>query len=628
MEYLTILGGEVWLPFARSRVKALRAAGILYAEQKFDLGDAQVRVSVEPTCERIYIEGGRMSYRISPTSAEHPDGPPPDPTSPNTLVTADASVKRFRKRSTSSEEGTLDWVSYKDATDTSPAKYGEHLITWDGEFLGRYRPPYSEGPTSSGRPYVWVDGVKIFIGVTPNGAAMRRVEMADGTRKVFVIVAVLDSPTSMTINYFSLKEALEIKSASMISAGTFPAPSDADSVSHGLEFKYAQNVFFCGKGEVFATMTAAKRLTEEQVVAREHRSVTDADYRRVQAIEVQGKITFDSNGTGTAEITGTTPFEVGTYTYSPGGSSGSESGDINSGAYSWTFSSSGPSYTSVFTEAVGVDVRPSGEVVQIIHRETSNHISSSSSQGGTGYTSDTNSYSSSYRNGIINKTTITGTVVMGDDVLYSHDYVSPHTVTSGSTTSWTDNEYHLEHRDTSVAGRGELYDVVVHDLDARYGTGTYFLTSFIHEETITYGYRDQVGGDYNTVTTVPGTFNSYVVVRKPDGTEIKKQIQTGVPYADAVQESHGSSVGGLGSFADISTSAVYITDRRLASRRTDSFIASTVPLKDLPLSAPILRERGINVVIERTKERTSVDLSKFLPDDTMISMYPLSPIYK
>ncbi len=51
-------GGEIYLPFARSRIKALRAAGLRYASQKFVLPDAYVEVRIEPGQEYIRIYGG------------------------------------------------------------------------------------------------------------------------------------------------------------------------------------------------------------------------------------------------------------------------------------------------------------------------------------------------------------------------------------------------------------------------------------------------------------------------------------------------------------------------------------------------------------------------------------------
>lgn len=58
MEHKLILGGEQYLPFARSRIKALRAGGLQYATQRFALPDATVRVQIAGDHEYIQIEGG------------------------------------------------------------------------------------------------------------------------------------------------------------------------------------------------------------------------------------------------------------------------------------------------------------------------------------------------------------------------------------------------------------------------------------------------------------------------------------------------------------------------------------------------------------------------------------------
>jgi len=58
MEHKLITGGEQWLPFARSRIKALRATGLAYASQKFEIEGALIDVRIEPGHEHIRIEGG------------------------------------------------------------------------------------------------------------------------------------------------------------------------------------------------------------------------------------------------------------------------------------------------------------------------------------------------------------------------------------------------------------------------------------------------------------------------------------------------------------------------------------------------------------------------------------------
>lgn len=58
MEHKLILGGEQFLPFARSRIKALQATGLSYASQQFEVDGCAIRIRIEPGHEYITIEGG------------------------------------------------------------------------------------------------------------------------------------------------------------------------------------------------------------------------------------------------------------------------------------------------------------------------------------------------------------------------------------------------------------------------------------------------------------------------------------------------------------------------------------------------------------------------------------------
>lgn len=58
MEHKLILGGEIYLPFARSRIRALRAAGAEYASQQFEIDGVSVKVRIEPGHEYIALSGG------------------------------------------------------------------------------------------------------------------------------------------------------------------------------------------------------------------------------------------------------------------------------------------------------------------------------------------------------------------------------------------------------------------------------------------------------------------------------------------------------------------------------------------------------------------------------------------
>lgn len=58
MEHRLILGGESYLPFARSRVKALKATGLSYASQQYEVDGVSIKVSIAPGHEFINIDGG------------------------------------------------------------------------------------------------------------------------------------------------------------------------------------------------------------------------------------------------------------------------------------------------------------------------------------------------------------------------------------------------------------------------------------------------------------------------------------------------------------------------------------------------------------------------------------------
>ena len=57
MQHKLILGGAQYLPFARSRIKALRATGQKYATQRYLLPDGEVRVEIAGDQEYIFITG-------------------------------------------------------------------------------------------------------------------------------------------------------------------------------------------------------------------------------------------------------------------------------------------------------------------------------------------------------------------------------------------------------------------------------------------------------------------------------------------------------------------------------------------------------------------------------------------
>lgn len=67
MEHRLILGGEQFLPFARSCVAKLKKLGLPYASQSFDINGASVKVRIEPGHEYITLRGGSDVYEFFTT---------------------------------------------------------------------------------------------------------------------------------------------------------------------------------------------------------------------------------------------------------------------------------------------------------------------------------------------------------------------------------------------------------------------------------------------------------------------------------------------------------------------------------------------------------------------------------
>lgn len=62
MEHRLILGGDQYLPFARSRVRALKALGLPYVDQSFEVDGVSIKVRIEPGHEYIRLEGNPTAY--------------------------------------------------------------------------------------------------------------------------------------------------------------------------------------------------------------------------------------------------------------------------------------------------------------------------------------------------------------------------------------------------------------------------------------------------------------------------------------------------------------------------------------------------------------------------------------
>lgn len=64
MEHKLLQGGEQYLPFARSRIKSLRATGLKYASQRFEVDGVWISVRIEDEQDYISIEGGEETFSL------------------------------------------------------------------------------------------------------------------------------------------------------------------------------------------------------------------------------------------------------------------------------------------------------------------------------------------------------------------------------------------------------------------------------------------------------------------------------------------------------------------------------------------------------------------------------------
>lgn len=72
VEHKLITGGEVYLPFARSRIKALRATGLAHASQQFEIDGCSVKVRIAPGHEYITLSGNPAYVSAFP-SVQYPE---------------------------------------------------------------------------------------------------------------------------------------------------------------------------------------------------------------------------------------------------------------------------------------------------------------------------------------------------------------------------------------------------------------------------------------------------------------------------------------------------------------------------------------------------------------------------
>lgn len=584
MEHKIVLGGEQFLPFARSRIKALRATGLSHASQQFEIDGVSVKVRIDGEHEYISISSDQGdAYSTIPNSAQNLDGPA-EPDS-HTLVKKGTSKVSFL-HPINRQEGALDWVSYDGTTQAGKVKYGKKLITWSSGLRTRYNPIYAPTDSFIAMPveenYVWVSGLKINVGFTPWGCGMRSVVDGAVTRTI-VIVFRKTAQTLITLTYFDMSEVVN---GSVIphSSTTHSAPQDPEKPD--VNFWYLQPMYICGRGQVCGTLVSAPSDTGALNSTRFFKTV--------------GTITISAAGVVTASFTDTAL----------------------------------PSSTGIglpeatYIECIGVDVTPAGEIKVATQKTVGRYMAASSVSIITGTVSLANPYPGvppSIRN--IEKATFISAHYECDEYLYIDDvliysnasynshYVNEVTVTplgfmpifgGYPNTYWQIDE-------SREIKTGTIRSVIVHDLDARYMAVAYTRTNKFG------GTLSQVRPSYIQYPNIAPTVPEYVTLSPSVGStsnfigstvnavNLEIAYQSEVAFEDAIKFYAYAMPGTIrtGSFnrteVTATVSSVLLLGRRIASRSHRSLVISTYPLADRSFEAinqagQLLAGRTLNVM--------------------------------
>lgn len=230
----------------------MRATGLKFLSQKFDVGGVRVDVRIEGEHSFVSIGGGGGWYSIYPTSKEHPSGvteivTPEGETisvTPFAIARPDGSTRPHKEYIT----GRFDWVSYDGVNQHGVTKYGKHLITFDGATDGRYPRVHDPLGVWTSLQSIVIDGRPAYIEGVVSGIALTRVTLAGETsKKDYVIYASVEfiTPGVTTANFF----ALPYKAA--VSAPPASAPVAIGSIN--IAGRVRQPFYFDGRGEKFVT---------------------------------------------------------------------------------------------------------------------------------------------------------------------------------------------------------------------------------------------------------------------------------------------------------------------------------------------------------------------------------------
>lgn len=606
MEHRLITGGEIYLPFARSRIKALRATGLAYADQSFEIDGCSIKVRIEPGHEYITLSGG-YEYRVLPTSAEHLIGN--SHAKPEALASVSGSRVQLQPHAPRIE-GAQDWVSYDGLDKNGAARYGSHLLTWNGGNYGRYNPSYAPAEGAPAENFIWVDGKKVDIGRVPMGAGMVRKKLPDGSTKIVILFAERISMTRMSIRHFSMSDVVAGAAESVL-AGEFDAPQADESA----ESVFLQQVFFCGRGEVFATLVST--------------TVTPSNAEAVRFFQVSGAVVTSDSGEVTVSWT-STPLE---HSLNLGGAMPSNGQ---------------PPVTTRHIEYIGVDVKVTGEITPIKHQVVSTFHGKEGSFRVHRTPYNAHEIGSHWEQVV--------SLSCGTDLMYEATSISGHLVSNstGSTTNdWSSGDFRQTLTGAyTIASMPETFrGVITHDLDARFGThvytrsevfgpsSSYSVSIVVTDAPIIRTSSDPIFGPYT-----PPHVNNFIGVRAPSGQVVEKPYQVNVTDGSEIKFRAYPMPGTpkLNPFSIVQNSSwvtsVCLLNRRMASRRNGSFLASTAPFtrrkfeSDTVPPQVLQADRTLTVVARGGAAPSATAVkpkSAGLPEsDTEVALFGVYPIYK
>jgi len=248
VEHKIILGGEQFLPFARSCVAKLKKLGLPYADQSFEVEGASIKVRVEPGHEYIRIEGGPiMDYLLLPASSVHPNGA----LKPRAL----ARLVPGEKGIVVSEDiellsGRHDWVS----------KDGRTVITYNHGSNSRYNTSYDTSFLPSGEPGIYMKGKKTDTTHPVSGVAVLGGNIVYASLESELLRSRIEGDcyacTAIVIYQVGNSGAADTEIFRL------ELPTSGELTGDNPRMVLAQNVFFSGDGRKFITVVRTVRLMD------------------------------------------------------------------------------------------------------------------------------------------------------------------------------------------------------------------------------------------------------------------------------------------------------------------------------------------------------------------------------